>query len=173
MKTSRSTYLSYYGGTEPVLLGPGFVSYVNQRNSSYNPDFEGLLMSNGDLTFDVLMEEIDNFDGGQLVWVDVLHDVFSLLPPNQEMLLTHIEMNQKDGKLTLKTKAKDRETATDVIRKLEEFQREGRDRPRFKAGMGPQTEKKKDRYPFTQDLRVTVLDDGPGSEERTQGSSRD
>ena len=117
-------------------------------------------------------EDIEAFDAGQHVWVDVLYDVFSALPSNQEMLLGRMEMNQKDGRLALKTRAKQRDTAIDVIRRLNEFQREGRDLPRFKAGMGPQSEKKKDRYPFAQDLRITVLDDEPGKKANTKGSSR-
>ncbi|GAF79130.1 unnamed protein product, partial [marine sediment metagenome] len=106
-----------------------------------------------------LVAEVKGFDTEQHVWVDVLYEIFSLLPSNQEMVLTHVEMNQKEGRVTLKTRMKKHETATEVIRRLGEFRREDRDRPRFKISMGSQTEKKRDKYPFVQDLRIWILDD--------------
>jgi hypothetical protein len=101
------------------------------------------------------------FDGDQHVWVDVLYDIFSVLPGNDKIVLMDMDMNQNDGRVTLKTKAIDRDTATEVIRKLQEFRREGRDKPRFEAAMASQTNKPGENYPFWQDLRITVLDDTP------------
>jgi len=106
-----------------------------------------------------LMDRLREFDAQQLVWVDVLYDVLSELPTNEEWVLTHAEMNQKDGRLVLKTKAKNRETATLVENRLRAFRREGRERPRFEVSVGPQSEKKGEKYPFVQDLRITVLND--------------
>lgn len=106
-------------------------------------------------------EQARSFDADQLVWVDVMYDVFGLLPSNKEMAVRHFETNHKDGRLTLKTRAKHRETATEVIEALHAFRRDGRDEPRFQVSMGPQTEKKHERYPFAQDLRIWVLDDEP------------
>ena len=98
------------------------------------------------------------FDAAQHIWIDLMYDVVSLLPSNKEIVLSHVDMNQKDGRLTLKTKSKRRETASELIRKLEEFREEGREGPRFKVSMGPQTQKKRDKYPFSQNLRVLILD---------------
>lgn len=112
------------------------------------------------------------FDADQLVWVDVMYDVFALLPSNKEMAVRHFETNHKDGRLTLKTRAKHRETATELIRELEAFRRAGRDKPRFRVSMGPQTEKKHERYPFAQDLRIWVLDDEPDRKRASQRSAR-
>jgi hypothetical protein len=63
--------------------------------------------------------------------------------------------------VTLKTKAIDRDTATEVIRKLHDFRREGTDLPRFEAAMAAQTHKPGEKYSFWQDLRITVLNDVP------------
>ncbi len=115
-----------------------------------------------------VVDQIGDFDAKQHVWVDLLYDVFSLLPSNQEMLVNHVQVDQKGGRITLKTRSKRRETPTEVIRKLEDFRREGRDRPRFRVGMGPQTEKKREKYPFSQELRILIIDD----ESRDAGSSR-
>ena len=113
--------------------------------------------------FVALVEELRDFDQGQLVWVDVLHEVFSLLPSNSDILVNNVEVNQKDRQVTLKTQAKRRETATDLIHKMESFRREHRENPRFKVRMGPQTEKMREKYPFFQDFRISLLDDGsPG-----------
>lgn len=102
---------------------------------------------------------IREFDKGQLVWVDELCDAFLLMPSNEEWLLTNLDMNQKERRITLKTKSKNRETALDFEKRLEAFRREGRDRPRFEVRVGGQTEKKGEKYPFQQDVRITVLPD--------------
>jgi hypothetical protein len=108
------------------------------------------------LTF---VEAVEKFDQDQHVWVDVLYDIFSVLPPNDEIVLTHLEMDQKEGRVTLKAKAIERDTATKVVRNLRDFRREGHDKQRFEAVVGPQTERKGEKYPFWQDFRITVLDD--------------
>ena len=108
-----------------------------------------------------VMDRIREFDAEQHVWVDVLYDVFSALPTNEELVINHLEMNQSDGRLVLKTKAKNRDTATTAVRNLDEFRREGKERPRFKTSIGPQTEKRGEKYPYVQDLRITLLRDDP------------
>ena len=102
---------------------------------------------------------VREFDKGQLVWVDVLADVFSLMPSNEECLLTNLEMNQKEQRFTLKTKTKSRDLALDVAKRFQGFRRENRERPRFEARVGPQVERKGEKYPFQQDLQITVLND--------------
>jgi hypothetical protein len=109
--------------------------------------------------FQELMEQIRSFDARQLVWVDVLYDIMQSIPSNEEWLITGIEMNQKERRVVLRTKSKDRETPLAVVKKLEAFRRDGKEKPRFDARAGPQTEKKAEKYPFQQDLTITVLDD--------------
>lgn len=105
-------------------------------------------------------KETAQFEKDQLVWVDVLYEVFSVLPPNTEMLIGRLEMNQKDRRITIKTQTKKRETANEVVRKLEDFRREGHKKVRFRARVGQQTTKKKQKYPFVQDITIVVKDDG-------------
>lgn len=119
-----------------------------------------------------VVEEIREFDTGQLIWIDVLHDVFSLLPSNEEFLVNQVDMDQKDREIKLKTRCKNRETATEVIQALQEFRRQGCDEPRFKVSMGPQTEKKQERYAFSQDLMIEILDDGLEDAGSSRGASR-
>jgi type IV pilus assembly protein PilM len=120
--------------------------------------------------FETLMEELRRFDAQQYVWVDVLYDVFSLLPPNRELVVNQLDLQQDQGRVVLKTKSKERDTPLNLIRKLEEFRRPGRERPRFKATMGPQSERKGETYPFHQDLRIELLNDEPVG--RTGGRNR-
>jgi hypothetical protein len=89
----------------------------------------------------------------------VLYDVMQQMPPNDEWLITNVDMNQKEHRIVLKTKSKNRDTPLAIVKKLEAFQREGKGRPRFDASTGQQSEKRGEKYPFQQDLRITVLDD--------------
>jgi type IV pilus assembly protein PilM len=106
-----------------------------------------------------LMTRVREFDARQHVWVDVLHDIVKVLPTTEQLVVTQLDMNQEDGRLVLKTKAKDRNTPTIAVNRLEEFRREGKDLPRFKVGIGPQSEKKGEKYPYQQDLRIAILND--------------
>jgi hypothetical protein len=109
--------------------------------------------------FQEVAAEIREFDAGQVVWVDALHDVLKQMPTNEEWLITGIEMNQEERRIVMKTRSKNRETPLTVVRALEDFRRDGRKGPRFDAHAGQQSEKPGEKYPFQQDLRITVLDD--------------
>ena len=108
-----------------------------------------------------LVQVINEFDSGQHVWIDVLRDVMSVLPSNEEFVLTRVELKQSDGVVTLKTKAKRRDIPTSVLRELHEFRRNGCPNQRFEVTLGSETEKRRERYPHHQKLRIKVLDDGP------------
>ncbi len=108
-----------------------------------------------------VVEAVDAFDAKQHVWVDVWYDLVTVLPTNEDLVLNHVEFNQKDARVTLKTRAKQRTVATKVVRDIEDFRRDGREKPRFKVRLGSETNKPGEKYPFVQDLRVTILDDTP------------
>lgn len=132
-----------------------------ERERSRNKKFLGVI------------KEIEDFDAKQYVWVDVLQEVIALFPDNREMLINHVDMNQKEGRITFKTRAKRRETATEVIHDLEAYRRDGGEKPRFRVSMGPQTQKR-DEYPFSQDLRIWILDDEePDREQSSERSSQE
>jgi len=108
-----------------------------------------------------LVEQIRDFDEDQLVWIDEWYDVFTLLPSNQELVVDHLEMNQKDRRIKLKTRATEGDTANRLVQTLESFRRDGRDKPRFKVTIGTQSEKKGEQYPFVQDVFINILKDEP------------
>ncbi len=117
--------------------------------------------------FLVVSDAIKAFDEEQQVWIDVLHDVISVLPSNQEVVINSMEMNQKEGRLTLKTRMNARATGTEVVRRLKAFRRPGRDKPRYEVSMGTQSLKTGDKYPFVQELRISLLDDAPRKKKLT------
>lgn len=114
-----------------------------------------------------LMDQIHSFDIDQNIWVDVVFDVVQTLPSHKEFYISHMELKQSDGIITLKTLAKNRDLASDVINKLNKFRRAGKKLPRFQAGMGSQSEKKKELYPFIQEIRIQLLDDGKNGSTKT------
>lgn len=149
----------------------GITKGDRERFDTLGREIEDLRKRRGDnKKFLALVEDIEAFDGRQIVWVDALYDVLSLLPSNREMVLGQVDMDQGDARMTLKTRTKRADTPTDVMRKIEEFKGEGW---HFKVSMGPQTAKKRERYPFSQELRIEiVLENGygtPASKRRSRG----
>ncbi len=106
-----------------------------------------------------LVDQVKAFDTQQ-VWVDLIYDVFLALPSNKEIVVDYVDMNQGDNRLTLKTRAKRRDTASQLITTLNNYQRTEDSKKCFSVFMRTQTENVKNRYPFSQDLVVRVLCDG-------------
>ncbi len=109
--------------------------------------------------FQDVVQQVRQFDGKQLVWVDVLYDVIQLMPPKEEWLITNLDLNQKERRIVLKTKSKNRETPLNFAKALDSFRRDGKEKPRFDASALTTSEKREQKYPFQQDMRITVLDD--------------
>ncbi len=107
-----------------------------------------------------IVKDVREFDADQQTWVDVLYDIVDHLPPQEELVINQIDFNQKDRRVVLKTRAKRRETATDVVRTLQAFVREGKTKPRFQAGMRGHVEKQGEAYPFVHDLLIDIQKDG-------------
>lgn len=118
-----------------------------------------------------LVGEVVEFDEQQHVWIDVLYEIISILPSNQEIVIKQLDMNQKDGRVTLKTRTTNRDTAIQIIRSLRAYRREERTRPRFDGSIGPQTQKKGEKYPYHQDIKIMVLDDTPRKKKSGKKSS--
>ncbi len=113
-----------------------------------------------------LMEDLREFDQEQHIWIDEWYDVFSLLPSNEELVVNSLDMSQKDGRIKLKTKAKNRDLASKLIENLHSFRRDGRDRPRFKVTIGSQSEKRGAAYPFVQEFFINIQNDASDRESK-------
>jgi len=158
-----------------LFVGAGFVvvnqstAYERKHLAEMKATVEKLEKKVSDnRRFVELVAQIEEFDKSQHVWVDVMRDVISALPSNRELVIEHLDLKQSEeagdgGRVELKTTAKRAETATNAIRSLEEFRREGAEKPRFKASMRTQSEKAGEKYPYSQELWVQILDDGLAS----------
>ena len=82
-----------------------------------------------------------------------------------DLVLDSITADVKESLVVLKTRASSREKAQEAIDGLGSFRRAGRDRARFRVEMGSQVEKR-DKYPYWQDLRITILDDADGPKKK-------
>jgi len=118
-----------------------------------------------------LMDDLREFDQKQYIWIDEWYDIFALLPSNQELVINSLEMDQADGRIKLKTKARQRELALQLVDKLQAFRREGRDKPRYVATIGQQSENKGDAYPFVQEFTINIQGDGPDKRGRSRKTS--
>lgn len=107
-----------------------------------------------------LVDEIEAFDGAQIVWVDALYDLFSLLPDSKSLIVTDVALDQNAQQITLKTRTAQRDTGTEIVQKLESFRREEGGKPVFRVSMGAQVEGDDDKYRYSQDFRITVLASG-------------
>jgi hypothetical protein len=118
------------------------------------------------------VDDVRRFDAGQPVWVDLLLEVVALLPSASEFVVNQLDMSHKEVRIILRSRSKTREAATNFVKVLNEHRREDRPAPRFKATMGQQSEKKGEKYPFSQDISVVILDDTapPKGASRKSGS---
>lgn len=119
-----------------------------------------------------VFERAQAFDKDQHIWVDVLYEMLSALPSTDTLVIDEISMDQKDGRVVLKTRGKRRDTGSKAIEALEGYRRKGTDKQRFKVLMGAQKTGKPEDYRYTQDLTVTILDDRDKKESGRRGSSR-
>lgn len=144
----------------PVIFLMEATKHDRRQLAEINKQIEDLKSKERDYQkFVALVEEVRSFDQDQLVWVDVLVDLLGVLPSNEELVIERIDLKQKDQRIDLVTRAKRRAVATEVVRRLEDFRREGRDQPRFSATFGSQVEKPGEKYPFSQKFTIEVRND--------------
>ena len=114
-----------------------------------------------------LVEELDRFDQGQYIWVDLLYQIMANLPSNEQLVLESVAMDLPKGEIRLKTRAKTSDIAHEVIATVGAYCPAGDADPLFRVDMGEQKENAGEVYPWSQDLVVALL---PGS---TWGESKD
>ncbi len=76
MKTSWSSEGNFYGWTWSSDIEPAFTQYVNLKNQSYQPTTESYNFATGELTWEVLVEEIDQ-DRPMIFLVDTNADGYT------------------------------------------------------------------------------------------------
>ncbi|GJM25389.1 MAG: hypothetical protein DHS20C16_18040 [Phycisphaerae bacterium] len=99
----------------------------------------------------------DSFDKDQVVWLDELNRMASLLPSNQSMLLKMIDMDAKGAEITMKLEAKNRQTVLDTVEKIDAFRLRNDEDTYFNAVAGRMTEKSsKEQYPTSGSIDVVI-----------------
>lgn len=82
---------------------------------------------------------VNEFEDGQIIWLDELDRIVSMLPSNKEMVLTRIDMNQKGAKLTLPLECNSESQISQLVEKLNSFRLQGSEEPYYEARQGPTT----------------------------------
>jgi len=84
--------------------------------------------------FNRMLDEVQKFEREQIIWVDELADVMSVLPGNDQIILSKIDMSQKERRISLKAiDCKDDKVANEARDGLDAFKLSKDGKPRFNA----------------------------------------
>ncbi len=99
----------------------------------------------------------DAFDKDQVIWLDEMNRLCTLLPSNKTMLLKFIDMDADDAEINLKLESKDRQTVLDSVDKIDGYRLRGEDKAYFNALAGGMTESgSRDQYPTSSNINVVI-----------------
>ncbi|MFH0980616.1 MAG: pilus assembly protein PilM [Planctomycetota bacterium] len=82
-----------------------------------------------------MLAAVEKFEREQVIWIDELTDVLSVWPGNDQIVLTQIDLSQKDG-IKLQMDCKDRGIPEEARKQVEEFKWSDDGQPRFDAALG-------------------------------------
>ena len=148
-----------------LLVAAGAVFYFQFVKPQYDLR-DGLRAEIGELEDDLekhaefkrLVGYAQRYEQQRIVWLDEMHDLFSALPDNKELVLKDINMKQDDHKLVFGFRAKDSGVDDRMVNSLVSFRREGQDARRFEVTQGMTSDKPGEGYPHSGNLRVSIVD---------------
>ncbi len=125
-----------------------------------------------------LYEQLNDFDKSQRVWVDVLLDVLSNFPSNEEMIFDRIDLKQskvgakadEPARIIIRTRCKHRATPGELIESLHAYVPE-QGHWRIRANMGSQSPNMRESYPYAQDIRIEIVSVKESGKKRRKGVS--
>jgi len=79
------------------------------------------------------LEPVKQFESEQVVWIDELNRLMTLLPGNEDAMLTRIDMYQKGGRINLTIECRQTEVAMETVNRIDEYRLPGSDSPHFDA----------------------------------------
>lgn len=94
--------------------------------------------------FGEMMSKVKDFEHEQIIWLDELADFLSVWPEHDQIVISQIDLSQKEERIQLKMDCKDRNIADEAVRKLQEFKLSEDGAPRFDPTMGTTTDQKKE-----------------------------
>lgn len=148
-----------------LLVTAGAVSYFQFIKPQYDlrdelraeiRDLEDDLEKHAE--FKRLVGYVQRYEQQRIVWLDELHDLFTALPGNKELVLKDITMKQGNHKLILGFRTKNSGVDADMVNSLGSFRRDGQGARRFKVTQGTTTEKAGEGYPHSGQLTVSIVD---------------
>jgi type IV pilus assembly protein PilM len=107
--------------------------------------------------FEETIQAAQEFESGQIIWIDELDRVVRLLPPAKEMVLKNIDMNQKSARMSFKLECTHEKVINDTVDKLDAFQAQGEKKPYYEA-TALATTHTKGQYPVSSSIEIVVLD---------------
>ncbi len=106
-----------------------------------------------------MIEQVDNFEEGQVIWLDELNRLHTVMPPSQQMVLGNVDMSQRESRIMMKVDATERQIALNTVQRIDELPVPGHKGPYFDATAGSLVEKSRDDvYKIDGSMNVVVLD---------------
>ncbi len=93
-----------------------------------------------DARFCKMMAEVEKWQQEQIIWLDELVHVLSVFPNHDQIVLSHIDLSQKERRIELKMDCKNRDVADEARRRLDEFKLSPGGSDRFEATLGTRTD---------------------------------
>jgi type IV pilus assembly protein PilM len=113
------------------------------------------------LKFGDLINQVREFEEGQIIWLDALVDFLSAFPDREQIVISHIDLSQSDETIKLKMECKDRAIADEAVILLQAFKRPGEEESRFDARLGTTTDQQdQDDYTVQASMDVQLVNRG-------------
>ncbi|HEY3244395.1 MAG TPA: pilus assembly protein PilM, partial [Phycisphaerae bacterium] len=96
-----------------------------------------------------LVETAESFDKGQVVWLDALRDLVEAVPDNKELVITRVDMSQRERAVTLRVNIKESGTSGTAVAALDEFRAPDTGARRFEAKQRQLNQAASGNYPYS------------------------
>ncbi len=155
----------FVGAAAALLIAAGVLSYFQwvkpqyesrERLSAEIAAIQDELKNHRE--FIKVVKAVQDYEREQIVWLDELRDLVSVLPDQKQMVLTGLDMSQKEKRIKMPFKAKGPTVGKETLDALQAFRLPHVERQQFKALPGPTRVKAKQLYPHTGSLDITIVD---------------
>lgn len=108
--------------------------------------------------FKNLVEVMQEYEEQQIVWLDELRDVVTVLPVQKQFALTSLNFSQKEHRIKAPFRATGAAVGSDTVDALEGFRPSGSDQQQFTASLGMSSVKPKEDYKHSGSLEISIVD---------------
>jgi type IV pilus assembly protein PilM len=89
--------------------------------------------------FGEMMKKVEEFEQEQIIWIDELADFLSVWPSTEQIVVSQLDLSQKDALIQMKLDCKDRSDLDQTVSVLDAFRRDDSGPLRFDATQGTST----------------------------------